>query len=447
MISLSTLFKMPCINARFNFSVNYFTIFSDCKYFFDNFAREFDKNQPFYQEKKMDKTKLDNHGFAMDVVQQAPTPFYYYNMDVLRETLTVLNRQIEGFPYNVHYAVKANGNPQILRYIASHGLGADLVSGGEIEVAIKAGFDPRLMTFSGVGKTDWEIRLGLQHGIGCFNVESIPELDAINDLATDMGTTANIAFRVNPDIDAHTHKYITTGTADNKFGIGIEVLEQAIIHALELKHIHLRGLHFHIGSQITLMKPFEMLCNTINSLIDNYERKGIHFESINVGGGLGIDYQEPEKHPIPNLEEYFGTFKSLLQLRPGQQLHFELGRAIVGGCGSLISRVVFVKENRNKKFVILDAGMTDLIRPALYEAKHKIQNLTADYCRQDQDSETYDVVGPVCESSDVFAHDCELPTTCRGDIIAIRSAGAYGESMASCYNMRHLPRSVFHPLC
>lgn len=392
----------------------------------------------------MGKTRLDNHGFAMDVVQETATPFYYYDMDVLHETLAVINRQIEGHPYVVHYAVKANGNPHILKEIASHGLGADLVSGGEVEAAIAAGFDPRRMTFSGVGKTDREIRLGLQHGVGCFNVESIPELEVINHLAGEMGTTANIAFRVNPDIDAHTHRYITTGTADNKFGIGIEALEQTIDHALKLPHIHLCGLHFHIGSQITLMKPFEMLCDTVNHLIDSYEQWGIHFETVNVGGGLGIDYLEPDKHPMANLEDYFATFKRRLRLRPGQQLHFELGRAIIGCCGSLISRVVFVKENRNKKFVILDAGMTDLIRPALYEAHHEIQNLTANCYRQGEGDDTYDVVGPVCESSDVFAHDCVLPVTRRGDIIAIRSAGAYGESMASRYNMRDLPPSVFH---
>lgn len=389
----------------------------------------------------MDNQVLNHHSFAMDVVRQTPTPFYYYDMDVLNETLQAINRQVEGVPYTVHYAVKANGNPQILSTIAKHGLGADLVSGGEVKAAIEAGFDPHEMTFSGVGKTDWEIRLGLQHNIGCFNVESVPELEVINQLAGEMGTTANIAIRVNPDIDAHTHKYITTGTADNKFGINIESLEQVVDHARHLEHIHLKGLHFHIGSQITLMQPFVMLCETINRLQDDYEQRDVTFEMINVGGGLGIDYNSPDKHPVADFESYFGTFKHHLQLRPHQRLHFELGRAIVGGCGSLISRVVFVKENRNKKFVILDAGMTDLIRPALYEAHHEIQNLTA----QDLDTrETYDVVGPVCESSDVFAHDCTLPATHRGDILAIRSSGAYGESMASRYNMRQLPACIFH---
>ena len=388
----------------------------------------------------MTNNALDKHGFAMDLVEQTATPFYYYDLDLLHATLDEINRQIQGHPFKVHYAVKANSNPRILKEIAESGLGTDLVSGGEIKAAIAAGFDPREMAFSGVGKTDWEIRLGIENGIGCFNVESIPELEVINQLAGEMGKKAGITFRVNPDIDAHTHKYITTGTADNKFGISIEVLDEVIRHTLTLPHVNLRGLHFHIGSQITEMQPYVMLCETANRLLDRYDTQGIHFEMINVGGGLGIDYMDPDAHPLPDLEEYFGTFKRLLKLRPNQLLHFELGRAIVGECGSLISHVVFVKETRNKKFIILDAGMTDLIRPALYEAHHEVQNLSA-AGREQQD--TYDVVGPVCESSDVFAHDCVLPVTQRGDLIAIRSAGAYGESMSSRYNMRSMPASVF----
>lgn len=383
---------------------------------------------------------LNESGFPMETLQQTRTPFYYYNLDVLRKTLDEINRLMADDFCTVHYAVKANGNPQILREIKEHGLGADLVSGGEIYAALKAGIPASMMNFSGVGKADWEIRLGLSNDIGCFNVESIPELLVINEIAGEMEKQANVAIRVNPDIDAHTHKYITTGTTDNKFGIGIESLEQVVKHAMELENINLHGLHFHIGSQITQMQPFEMLCDRINNLLDDFDGKGIHFETINVGGGLGIDYEHPDEHPLPDLERYFGTFKRMLRLRPGQQLHFELGRAVVGECGSLITRVLYVKESRNKKFVIVDAGMTDLIRPALYEAQHRIQNLTS---RHEQ-NDIYDIVGPVCESSDVFAHDCLLPVTQRGDLIAIRSAGAYGESMASTYNMRSLPGSLCH---
>ena len=386
----------------------------------------------------MSQFNIANHIPLADL-QKKSTPFYYYDLDVLHMTLDAIKRETAGLPYLVHYAIKANGNPRILREIAQSGMGADLVSGGEITAALEAGFNPQSMNFSGVGKTDREIRLGLEKGIGCFNVESIPELEVISTLATEMDKMAPIAIRVNPDIDAHTHKHITTGTVENKFGISIEDLETVVNQAISLSHIHLRGLHFHIGSQITVMPPFVMLCETINRLVEHFESRGIHFEFINVGGGLGIDYQHPDEHMIPDFKEYFDVFKQHLRLMPSQQLHFELGRAIVGQCGALISRVVFVKENREKKFVILDAGMTDLIRPALYDAYHQVQNLSADQ----GDLETYDIVGPVCESTDVFAHDRKLPTTHRGDLIAILSAGAYGESMASRYNMRELPGSAF----
>lgn len=389
---------------------------------------------------EMGNSTLNHYGFAMDIVQQTPTPFYYYDIDLLRDTLQAIRQHTAGFPYRVHYAVKANGNPRILNEIATYGLGADLVSGGEMQAALKAHFDPKGMNYSGVGKTDWEIKLGLEHDLGCFNVESIPELEVINQLAGQMSKRANIAIRVNPDIDAHTHKYITTGTADNKFGIGIEALDQVVDLALSMPNINLRGLHFHIGSQITLMEPYVMLCDTINRLQEHYAQRGIHFEIINVGGGLGVDYTDPDNHPIADLKRYFDTFKQHISLKPGQELHFELGRAIVCQCGSLIARVVFVKQSRNRKFAILDAGMTDLIRPALYQAHHIIQNLTAS---EIDHIDTYDVVGPVCESSDVFGRDCHLPLTQRGDLIAIRSAGAYGESMASRYNMRALPQAVF----
>ena len=383
---------------------------------------------------------INPHSFPMEIFQQARTPFYYYNMEVLQQTLEEIKRHATGMNCCVHYALKANGNRKITSEIAKHGLGADLVSGREIEAALEAGFPASEMAFSGVGKTDWEIKLGLEKGIGCFNVESVPELEVINQLAGEMGKTAPIAIRVNPDIDAHTHKYITTGTAENKFGIGIEALEPIVHHAISLPHIHLKGLHFHIGSQITQMPPYVMLCQTINDLQDHYEQLGIRFEMINVGGGLGIDYNDPDAHIIPDFKSYFGIFKQHLNIKPNQLIHFELGRSIVGQCGTLITRVVFVKENRNKKFVIVDAGMTDLIRPALYGAYHKIENLTA---QQTGPTEEYDVVGPVCESSDVFAHHCKLPITRRGDIIAIRSTGAYGESMASNYNMRDLPACMF----
>ena len=367
------------------------------------------------------------------------TPFYYYDIQLLRETLNTIKKETEGSPFVIHYAIKANGNSMILKEIKKAGLGADLVSGGEIRASLASGLKPEKMTFSGVGKTDWEIELGLDNDIYCFNVESVPELVRINEIAAEMGKTAGVAIRVNPDIDAHTHRYITTGTADNKFGICLEFLPQVVQMAIEMPNIHLRGLHFHIGSQITTMKPFEMLCEKVNELQDQYEKLGIKFEMINMGGGLGIDYDDPDGHPITDFASYFNVFKNNLKIRKGQTIHFELGRSIVAQCGSLIAKVVFVKESRDKKFVILDAGMTDLIRPALYEAHHKIMNLTS----QATETDVYDVVGPVCESSDVFAQSQTLPITQRGDLIALRSAGAYGESMASTYNMRRLPECHF----
>ena len=377
--------------------------------------------------------------FRLNDIMAMKTPFYYYDTQLLRETINQLKQHAQGLPAVIHYAVKANGNHRILKEIADAGLAADLVSGGEVKAALAAGFDPQMMAYAGVGKTDWEIRLGLEQHIGCFNVESVPEMDVINQLALEADCIAPIAIRVNPDIDAHTHRYITTGTAENKFGITLEELPAVIEHAIALPHIHLRGLHFHIGSQLTLMEPYRMLCDKVNELQDFYEQRGVRFEIINVGGGLGIDYGRPDLYPIADFERYFAVFKQHLHLRPGQQLHFELGRAIVAQCGSLISRVLYVKHNRDKSFVILDAGMTDLIRPALYEAHHQVQNLTS----VTHEHELYDIVGPICESSDVFARDCSLPLTQRGDLIAIRSAGAYGESMASTYNMQPLPPAHF----
>ena len=375
----------------------------------------------------------------MALFERERTPFYYYDMGLLRDTLEEINRLTAGKPIIVHYAVKANGNPRILNKIASYGLGADLVSGGEIFAALKAGFSTSKMVYAGVGKTDDEIRLGLECGIGCFNVESLQELEVINQIAEEKGKTAPIAIRVNPDIDAHTHRYITTATASNKFGICMEMLDDVIAMAESLPCVSLRGLHFHIGSQITKMQPYEMLCDTINKLIMHFAAHGIHFESINVGGGLGIDYASPKRRKMPQFEAFFDTFMRELHPEAGQKLHFELGRSVVAQCGTLVTRVLYVKESRNKKFVITDAGMTDLIRPALYEAHHRIQNISSARSAFD----TYDVVGPICESSDVFAYDCQLPVTQRGDFLVIRSTGAYGESMASTYNMHPLPKSVF----
>ena len=373
--------------------------------------------------------------FPVEKLQSIQTPFYYYDTELLRQTLQAIvseARKHDGFV--VHYAVKANANPKILRIIREAGLGADCVSGGEIEASIKAGFANSKIVYAGVGKSDWEINLGLEHDIFCFNVESIPELEVINELAAAKGKVARVAFRLNPNVGAHTHANITTGLAENKFGIAMRDMVSVIREADKLPNVKCVGLHFHIGSQILDMGDFEALCNRVNELQDELERHRIRVEHINVGGGLGIDYAHPNRVSIPDFKSYFDTYAKKLKLRNGQTLHFELGRAVVAQCGSLITRTLYIKEGATKKFAIVDAGFTDLIRPALYQAYHKIENITSE-----EPSEAYDVVGPICESTDVFAKQIDLNRTKRGDLLAIRSAGAYGEIMASQYNCRKLP--------
>ena len=374
--------------------------------------------------------------FPIQKFENIKTPFYYYNTALLRRTLDCIRAEIgNNSDYHLHYAVKANANPKVLNIISQAGFGADCVSGGEIQAAIDAGFHPSEIVFAGVGKSDWEINLALDHNIGQFNVESIPELEVINLLAGAKGKKARVAFRINPNVGAHTHANITTGLSENKFGIAMEDMEAVITLAQNMTNVEFTGLHFHIGSQILEMGDFVALCNRINELQERLERHHISVASINVGGGLGIDYEHPEEVPVPNFKDYFNTYRKHLRLRPGQQLHFELGRAVVGQCGSLITRVLYVKKATYKHFAIVDAGMTDLIRPALYQATHAIENLSSN-----EPEETYDVVGPICESSDVFAKAYDLNKCSRGHFLALRSAGAYGEIMASHYNCRELPR-------
>lgn len=373
--------------------------------------------------------------FPISKFERMETPFYYYDTALLRSTLREINREAGRYPaFVVHYAVKANANPKVLNVICQSGLGADCVSGGEIRRALDAGFPASKIVYAGVGKADWEINLGIDSGIFCFNVESGPELEVINELAGRKGKTARVAFRINPDVGAHTHANITTGLAENKFGIAMRDMESIIRKAGGMEHVEFVGLHFHIGSQILDMGDFEALCNRINDLQDQLERARIRVGNINVGGGLGISYGHPDREPVPDFKSYFGTYARHLRLRPWQKLHFELGRAVVGQCGSLIARTLYVKQGTYKQFAIIDAGMTDLIRPALYQAYHKIENISSD-----GPMETYDVVGPICESSDVFGKAVDINKAHRGDLIAIRSAGAYGEIMASQYNCRRLP--------
>ena len=373
--------------------------------------------------------------FPIEKFKKIETPFYYYDCELLRETLQAINNEIKKYEnFIVHYAVKANVNTKVLNIIQQTGMGADCVSGGEIQRCLDCGFPADKIVYAGVGKADWEINLGLDHDIFCFNVESVSELKIINELAAKKGKVANVCFRINPDVSANTHAKITTGLAENKFGIAMQDMLPAIQTATKMQNIQFVGLHFHIGSQLLEMTDFRHLCSRINEIQDELERENIKIKNINVGGGLGIDYITPNDHPIPDFKAYFYTFARYLKLRDGQKLHFELGRAVVGQMGTLITRTLYVKQGTTKQFAIVDAGMTDLLRPALYQASHKIENLSSN-----EPCHTYDVVGPICESSDVFAKEIELNTTHRGDLIAMRSAGAYGEIMASQYNCRKLP--------
>ena len=373
--------------------------------------------------------------FPIDKFEKIETPFYYYDCELLRDTLQAINHELKKYEnFIVHYAVKANANAKVLNVIQQTGMGADCVSGGEIQRSLDCGFPADKIVYAGVGKADWEINLGLDHDIFCFNVESVSELKIINELAAKKGKTANVCFRINPDVSANTHAKITTGLAENKFGIAMQDMLLTILAASKMSNIHFIGLHFHIGSQLLEMTDFRHLCSRINEIQDGFEQENIRIKNINVGGGLGIDYDNPDNHPIPDFKSYFYTFARYLNLREGQKLHFELGRAVVGQMGSLITRTLYVKQGTAKQFAIVDAGMTDLIRPALYQASHKIENLSSDGALH-----AYDVVGPICESSDVFAKGIELNTVHRGDLIAMRSAGAYGEIMASQYNCRKLP--------
>jgi diaminopimelate decarboxylase len=374
--------------------------------------------------------------FPIKKLGELPTPFYYYDVEILRQTLEHLKKESGFCGYKVHYAVKANANPRLLQVISSYGVGADCVSWNEIERALGNGFSHNEIVFAGVGKADREIEEALKADIFCFNCESVQELEVIDSIAAKLGKTARVALRINPYVEAHTHKHITTGIEESKFGITMADLDEVIQRMRTLKKIKFIGIHFHIGSQITRMQVFKSLCSRVNEMLEWFSNRNIDIRIINVGGGLGINYEDPTR--LPDFHSYFSIFREMIKIRPGQELHFEPGRAVVAQCGTLISKVLYIKNGGNTKFAIIDAGMTDLIRPALYQAFHKIENLSSK-----GDLVRYDIVGPVCESSDTFAKFVELPETRRGDIIAIRSTGAYGEAMASRYNLRDLPGSVF----
>ncbi|MBC7399973.1 MAG: diaminopimelate decarboxylase [Mucilaginibacter sp.] len=374
--------------------------------------------------------------------KSAETPFYYYDMEVLRQTLQACNTASSKYGFHVHYALKANFNPKVLDMVQQFGFGADCVSGGEVKAAKEHGFGKEKVVFAGVGKSDKEINLALDADIFCFNVESVQELHIINELATAKNKVAKVAIRINPNVDAHTHHFITTGLDENKFGVNTWQLGDVVEALRTCKNLEFLGIHFHIGSQITDMEVYKSLCIRINEMQDWFEDHGLQIKVLNTGGGLGVDYYNPDTNTISDFEAYFKVFKDFLNVKPGQEVHFELGRALVAQSASLISRVLYVKNGQKKNFLVLDAGMTELIRPMLYQAYHVIENLTQNSSPTTHDLK-YDVVGPICESTDCFRKDVELPESFRGDIIAIRTAGAYGEVMASGYNLRDRVQSVY----
>jgi len=391
--------------------------------------------------------------------QQIETPFYYYDLNLLNQTLQACQAASSKYNFHVHYAMKANFNPKVLAAIQSYGLGADSVSGNEVKAAIENGFSKDKIVFAGVGKSDKEINFALDADIFCFNVESVQELTIINDLAKAKGKTARVAIRINPNVDAHTHHFITTGLEENKFGVDIWQLPNVVEALQNATNLEFMGIHFHIGSQITDMEVFKNLCDKVNELDLWFQQQGFTIKVLNVGGGLGVDYYQPDTNSIPDFEAYFKVFADNLTVKPGQEVHFELGRALVAQSAALISRVLYVKNGLKKNFLILDAGMTELIRPMLYQAYHQIDNISKEEVRKSEKTESpevesqisnltsqilkYDVVGPICESTDCFRKDVLLPESVRGDLISIRTAGAYGEVMVSNYNLRDRVQSVY----
>lgn len=361
------------------------------------------------------------------------TPFYYYDLNLLAATLSACKEAADQYDFHVHYALKANFNPEVLKTIQRYGFGADCVSGNEVKKAIEIGFPPEKVVFAGVGKSDEEIIAALDLNIFCFNVESVQEMEVINHLAGKAGKRARVALRINPNVDAYTHHNITTGLEENKFGINQWELPACAEYLNTAEHLWLEGIHFHIGSQITNLTVFKSLCIRVNEIKTWFEDRGFSLRILNVGGGLGVDYMQPDENSIPDFKAYFDIFNQFLDRKAGQEVHFELGRALVAQCGSLISRVLYVKNGIKKNFLVLDAGMTELMRPALYQAYHKIENLTI---AEQAVPTKYDVVGPICESTDCFGKEVELGESFRGDLIAIRTAGAYGEVMSSRYNLR-----------
>ena len=388
----------------------------------------------------------------IEKLKKYETPYYYYNTSLLNETIAEALRLAKQHNLKIHFSLKSNFNEKIVRLFASHEeIGADCVSGGEVDYSLKF-FPKEKIVFAGIGKTDKEIENAVDNGIFCLNVESYEELENLNEICKRKKKKMNFATRINPNIEAHTHEKIITGLNENKFGIYLEEDENKYYNKIKEVYFNLNnkyeylnfiGLHFHIGSNILNFTDFAVLCKKIDKIVDKLNDNNISITYLNLGGGLGVDYNETYLHPIPDFEGYFNTYLTnltcLQKIGPNYNgnknitLHFELGRSLIAQSGYVISKVNYVKEGIKKKFAILDAGMNDLIRPAMYDALHQIERVELN-----DEKEMYDVVGPICESSDVFAKNYTMDKLQKGDYVLIRTAGAYGESMASKYNFRKL---------
>ena len=374
-----------------------------------------------------------------DKLAKYETPFYLYDIELLNQTLESLMSIANKYNYKIHYAIKANYDARLLQIIRKHGVGIDCASGNEVRCAIEAGFDPKTIVYAGVGKRDKEIRYAIEQDILAINCESIEEIELVNQFAAEASKVVNIALRVNPDIDPKTNHCIDTGQADSKFGISYEEILSEVESIRALKNIEVIGMHIHIGSQIRELHVFENMCNKVNVIVDNLTKLGFEIEFVDVGGGLGINYDMPENEPIPNFASVFAIIKQHLKVG-NRGVHFEFGRSIVAQCGELITKVLYNKTTATgRRLVIVDGSMTELIRPALYGSYHNIENITS----ESEQRLKYTIVGTACESTDVFDENISLPLTKRGDLLTIKSAGAYGMSMASRYNQHDLPAAVY----
>lgn len=376
-----------------------------------------------------------NSDLISKIAAEVGTPFYLYSEQKLRDNFKSFADAVKPLKKaTVCFAVKSNFNPTILKILAGMGAGADIVSGGELELALQAGVPADKIVFSGVGKTRVELTAAIMAGIKQINAESESEIRLINEIAIGLNKTVSVGIRVNPDVDARTHEKITTGKKENKFGIDWNDARRLFLSAEQFKGLSLHGIEVHVGSQILELSPFREAFVKTKKMLNDLKEHGVSIQTVDVGGGLGVSYKTDESAPSP--ADYIAVLQDVLGDFDGEFV-FEPGRCISGDAGVLVASVVRVKQTGDKRFAVLDAGMSDLVRPAMYDAYHNIEAL-----KGGKASERYDVVGPICESADIFGKDRMLPELNEGDLIAIETAGAYGAAMASNYNGRPLIAEV-----